>query len=133
VPIPATGPQILYIDDDESMVFLVERLMERRGHRVTGFINQLEALAALRADTDKFDLVVTDYNMPGMSGLDVAREIHKTHPKLVVAIASGFIDETLRAGAEAAGVHELIFKATDVAEFCEAFVRLANKAGRKFA
>ena len=45
---------------------------------------------------------------------------------LPIAIASGFIDETLRAEAEGAGVQELIFKANAVEEFCDAFVRLTQ-------
>ncbi|MEQ1776867.1 MAG: response regulator, partial [Burkholderiales bacterium] len=59
------------------------------------------------------------YNMPGMSGLDVAREVRAIRPDLPVVVTSGFIDETLRAQAAAAGVRELIFKATSVEAFCE--------------
>ncbi len=122
----ATGGQhILYIDDDEALVFLVKRLLERRGCRIRGYTNQQEALNALRADPAAFDLVVTDYNMPGMSGLDVAREVRTIRADLPVAIASGFIDETLRAQANAAGVRELIFKASAVEDLCDAFVRMA--------
>jgi DNA-binding NarL/FixJ family response regulator len=64
--------------------------------------------------------------MSGMSGLDVAREVRVIRDGLPVAIASGFIDEALREQAAAAGVRELIFKATEVEEFCEAVQRLAE-------
>ena len=131
-PVPGAdgGPRILYLDDDESLVFLVGRLLARRGFQVSGYTDQREALDALRADAGAFDLVVTDYNMPGMSGLDVAREVRAIRPDLPVAIASGFIDETLRADAEGAGVRELIFKASAVEDLCEAFVRLARPVAR---
>ena len=119
------GKHILYIDDDESMLFLVQRLLERRGFRVSGYADQFSALNALRADPVGFDLVVTDYNMPGMSGLDVAREVRAIRADLPVAIASGFIDEALRAQAAGAGVRELIFKAAAAEDVCEAFARLA--------
>lgn len=132
VPANAETPRILYIDDDESLVFLVARLLERREYRITGFTDQREALAALRANPGGFGLVVSDYNMPGMSGLDVAREVRAIRPDLPVAIASGFIDETLVAEARGAGVRELIFKANMVEELCDAFIRLANSvADRK--
>ena len=127
------GQHILYLDDDESLVFLVKRLLERRGYRVSGYINQSEALAALRADPAAFDLLLTDYNMPGMSGLDVAREVSAIRADLPVAIASGFIDETLRAEAGSAGVRELIFKADAAEEFCAVVQRLAQKIGNSQA
>ncbi|MEP7157093.1 MAG: response regulator, partial [Betaproteobacteria bacterium] len=126
-PLAAGGRHILYIDDDDSLVFLVKRLVERRGCRISGYTNQQEALDALRAAPGSFDLAVTDYNMPGMSGLDVARQIRMIRPDLPVAIASGFIDETLRSQAEGAGVRELIFKASAVEDLSDAFVRLAQR------
>ena len=63
--------------------------------------------------------------MPGMSGLDVAREVRTIRADLPVVIASGFIDETLRKSAVGAGVREVIFKANAVEDLCDAFVRLA--------
>ncbi len=118
------SPRILYLDDDESMVSLVNRLLERRGYRVSAFTDQMEALAALASDPASFNLVVTDFNMPGMSGLDVARAVRAIRSDLPVAIVSGFIDEQLRAEAEQAGVRELIFKANLAEEFCDAVARL---------
>jgi two-component system, cell cycle sensor histidine kinase and response regulator CckA len=122
----SSGRHILYLDDDASLVSLVTRLLGRQGYRVSGFIDQQEALAAIRKNPNAFDLVVTDYNMPGMSGLDVAREIRALRADLPVAVASGFVDEALQVQAGGAGVRELIFKASAAEEFCAAFVRLAQ-------
>ena len=121
--------RILYIDDDESLVFLVERLLSRNGYHVNGYTSTATALAALRENPANFDLVVSDYNMPGASGLDVACEVRAIRPDLPVAVASGFIDAKLVASAEAAGVRELIFKASTSEEYCGAIERLLqNKA-----
>ena len=125
-PGPGEGQRILYLDDDEALVFLMTRLLGRRGYRVSGYVNQREALAALGADPAGFDLVLTDYNMPGMSGLDVAREVRAIRADLPVAIASGFIDAALSARAAEAGVRDLIFKAATVEEFCATVQRLAQ-------
>ncbi len=121
------------VDDDESLVYLVERLLKRRGYRVSAHTRQEEALQALRADPAAFDLVLTDYNMPGMSGLDVARELRAIRPELPVVVTSGFIDEALRTQAEGAGVRELIFKADSVDVFCNAVQRLAQTVQQKTA
>ncbi len=117
---------ILYLDDEASLVLLVQRQLARRGYRVSGYTRQSEALAALRAAPTAFDLVVSDYNMPGMSGLDVAREVRAIRADLPVMVASGYVDEALRAQAAGAGVRELIFKANGVDELCEALARLAQ-------
>ena len=73
-----------------------------------------------------FDLVVTDYNMPGMSGLDLARTLREICPDLPVILISGRINDELQRQAPAAGVRELIFKADAVENVCEAVARYAN-------
>jgi PAS domain S-box-containing protein len=111
------GCRLLYIDDDESLLFLVRRLLERHGYEVTGFVDARKAIEHLRAEPYAFDVVVTDYNMPYLSGLDVARAIRNIRADLPVAIVSGFVDEQLLGLAQEAGVRQVLVKATDVAEF----------------
>lgn len=117
-------PHILYLDDDETLVFLVSRLLERRGYRVAAFLLQEEALAAVRDNPHAYTLLLTDFNMPGMSGLDVAREALALAPGLNVAVASGYITEELQAEAQAIGVREVIFKTDAVEDFCDVVDRL---------
>ena len=121
---PATGPHIVYVDDDEALVSLVKRLLERRGYRVSAHQDQRAALQTVSANPADIDLFLTDYNMPGLSGLELAREVLAIRADLPIGIASGFIDETLSAEAEGAGIKGLIFKATSVDEFCSAIEAL---------
>ena len=125
-PLAATGQgrHVLYIDDDESLVLLVSRLLQRRGYRVSGHVDPAAALAELETDPARFDLVVTDYNMPRISGLDVARDVRDIRPDLPVVIASGFITDELQSQATAAGVRQVIFKANAAEEFCNVVQRL---------
>ena len=120
------GKHVLFVDDDESIVFLMTRLLERQGYRVSGFTDVRVALAAARANPAQFDLAVTDFNMPGMSGLDVARALREIRPSLPVAVASGYITDELRAQAPEAGVRELVYKPNTVDELCEVVSRLAR-------
>jgi PAS domain S-box-containing protein len=120
------GAHILYVDDDEMIAFLMERLLQREGYRVTVFTHAAQALAAVREHTERFDLVITDYNMPGMSGLDFARAVRAVRPDSPVAITSGYISEELRVQAPAAGVSELIYKPNTVEELFAAVDRLAR-------
>ena len=134
-PAAAAGPDqasqgplhILYLDDDDGLVFLVKRLLQRRGIQVSGYTRQDEALDALRAAPDAFHLFVTDYNMPGKSGLDVVKEARQVRPGLPVAIASGFPSDPLLEGARALGVTDIVFKPAAVEELGGVLAELANK------
>ncbi|AOF87188.1 sensory box protein [Hydrogenophaga sp. RAC07] len=120
------GAHILYVDDDEMIAFLMKRLLQREGYRLTVFTHAGQALAAVRDHAEPFDLVITDYNMPGMSGLDFARAVKALRPDSPVAITSGYISEELRVQAPAAGVSELIYKPNTVEELFAAVDRLAR-------
>ena len=124
---PSNAPRhILYLDDDDTLVFLVRRLLERRGYKVTALTDQQEAIDAVRAQPEGFHLLMTDYNMPGMSGIDVAREVLLINPQLPVAVASGYISDELQSEAQAAGVREVVFKTDAVEAFCEVVARLVT-------
>jgi CheY-like chemotaxis protein len=125
------GKHVLYLDDDEAIVFLMTRLLERQGYRVSGHTDAGEALAAVRAGPNEYDLVVTYYNMPGTSGLEVARALREIRADLPVALASGYITEELREKAPAAGVRELIYKPDTVEDFCQTVARLVNTLGNR--
>ena len=123
------GKHVLYLDDEEAIIFLMKRLLERQGYRFSGYTEPRKALEAVRADPGEFDIAVTDYYMPGMSGLEVAQALKEIRPDLPVVMASGYITEELRAKAPAAGIRELIYKPNSVEDLCEAVARFANAQG----
>ena len=107
---PGRGEHVLYVDDDEVMLTMVEHLLLRLGYRATCFTDPRAALAAVQAGADPFDIVVTDFNMPQMSGLELAQALHDAATGLPVVISSGYIPEQLRKHAQAAGVVALMRK-----------------------
>ncbi len=114
-PVSAPPPQdagrhIVYVDDYEAMVFLVGRLLRKQGYRVSTFTSGESVLAWLHQCPDPIDLLVTDQNMPGMSGVDLCREALRERPGLRVAIVSGHVNDQLLAEASAVGVHEVMAK-----------------------
>jgi CheY-like chemotaxis protein len=110
-PLPIGGGQhVLYIDDDEVLVLMVDRLLQRSGFRVTTASDPRAGLAQLRARPQAFDAVVTDFNMPELSGLEVAREVAALRPELPVVVSSGYLSEEVRRQAQAAGVRGLLKK-----------------------
>ena len=83
--------QILYLDDEEPLVFLVTRLLRRMGYEPLGFIDPAQALAAFKSAPARFVLVMTDLSMPGANGLDFAAEILAVAPEARVAVLTGHI------------------------------------------
>ena len=128
---PGKKHRVMYVDDDQALVFLVQRLLRRRGYEVSGFTDPHEATAALRATPDAFDLLVTDYNMPGFCGVDLVREARRIRPDLPVALASGYVTAEIEQAALAEGARALIHKPNDVEELCTTVQRLiaASAAG----
>ncbi len=104
------GQRILYLDDEASLVNLTSRLLGRAGYEVEGFTRPADALAAFAADPARFDMVVSDMNMPAATGLSVAAEILRLRPDVPVALISGLVTDELAAGAEALGVRAVIYK-----------------------
>jgi len=107
---PGRGQRVLYVDDDEVIALVVERLLARAGYRVTALRDGRAAIAALQADPGCCDLVVTDFNMPGVTGLEVARAAAALRPGLPVIVSSGYITDALRVQAAAVGVRSLVHK-----------------------
>ena len=109
---------VMYVDDDAAMVHLVQRLLRRRGYQITTFEDPRAAVQALHAAPHAFDLVVTDYNMPGYCGLDLLKAAQSIRPDLPVALASGYVTSEISEQALAAGALALIHKPNDVSELC---------------
>ncbi|WP_438802254.1 PAS domain-containing hybrid sensor histidine kinase/response regulator [Comamonas aquatica] len=120
-------PHVMYVDDDHALVSLVQRLLRRRGYQVSGFLDPREATAALEQNPHAYDLLVTDYNMPGYCGVDLVRDSKRIRPDLPVALASGYVTAEIEAQALDAGALALIHKPNDVDELCETVDRLLHQ------
>jgi CheY-like chemotaxis protein len=101
---------ILYVDDDEDIVFLAARTLKRLGYRVSGYGDATLALEEFRARPREFDAVVTDLSMPRMSGLDFAQQVLETRPDIPVVISSGCVRPEDEERAQRIGIHRLILK-----------------------
>ncbi|MDO8888771.1 MAG: PAS domain-containing protein [Hydrogenophaga sp.] len=127
-PAPA-GKHVVYIDDYEALVFLVGRLLRKHGHEATTFESGEAALEWMRAHPEvPVDLVVSDHNMPGLSGVETAIEIRRLRPGLKIAIISGHVNDQLLTDAAAAGVSEVMGKQDSMDALGEAIRDLLVRA-----
>jgi two-component system response regulator HydG len=99
---------VLFVDDDQSMCDLVDTALTKRGFHVTSRTSADEAMLSLGADD--YDVVVTDLNMTGMSGLDLCRRIVENRPDVPVVVVTAFGSMETAVAAIRAGAYDFITK-----------------------
>jgi len=109
-PSVGRGERILLVDDEGPLVQLGEAVLRRLGYVVHGLTVPAEALAAVRARPDAFDLVITDFAMPGIRGTDLARQLKLIRPDLNVILSTGHATGLTAEQALASGVFEVLPK-----------------------
>jgi signal transduction histidine kinase/DNA-binding response OmpR family regulator len=88
-----TGARILVVDDESGLVSIVRQLLERSGAAVTAALGGKAALEALSAPEAKFDVVVTDLDMPDVDGWAVAANVKANKPSTHVVMLTGWAGE----------------------------------------
>ncbi len=79
---------ILFVDDHEVLARLSCEILEMQGYRAVYAYSAADALQKL--EQEKFDILVTDFRMEGMNGVELARKIHATQPEIPVIIVTGY-------------------------------------------
>lgn len=105
-----TGERILIVDDEELLAQMGAKLLSHLGYRAQAMTRPADALNLVRADPQAFDLVITDLAMPGMSGTDLAHEIHRLRPDLPIVLTTGFTATLTEERLREAGVREVLPK-----------------------
>jgi len=109
--IPPSGKgHILIVDDEEDIVYLTNQLLLLLGYEVTGKTSSKEALETFQREPGKFTLIITDYTMPHMTGIDLAREVIKIKPDIPIVLCTGFNDSITLDRVSAFGIREILFK-----------------------
>ena len=104
--------RVLVVDDDAEMIALVERGLGRRGFAVVTAASGDQAFAAL-ADHD-VEVVITDLNMAGMSGLALTERVVANRPGLPVIVLTAFGSMAAAVGAIRAGAYDFIAKPVEL-------------------
>ncbi|MBV8501539.1 MAG: response regulator [Paucibacter sp.] len=126
----AHSEYVVYLDDDETAMLLMVRILEKAGYRCSGFLDAAKVLALLQDKSLRVDVLITDYNMPVLSGLEVAREVACIRPGLPIAICSGLVTDELLEEAQRLGVLAVIEKEDTFHEIVPQLARLLTTAKR---
>ncbi|MSR52266.1 MAG: response regulator [Gemmataceae bacterium] len=92
-PEPLTSCRILFVDDETSIARLGQLMLKSLGHSATTFGDPAAGLAAIRANPNEYDLVITDLTMPGMTGLELAQGIRTLGSSIPIILCSGYADQ----------------------------------------
>ena len=124
----AAAQRVLYVDDEEALVSLAKRALSRYGHKISGYTDPQQALAAFCARPQDYDVVVTDNAMPHLSGFDLARAVRVARPAMPLLMITGHIGAGDEERARAAGIGELMLKPVSFDALAGALERLRDGA-----
>jgi len=88
--VPLGREHILFVDDEELLAELYSEMLELLGYEVTARTSSLDALNTFQNEPERFDIVITDLTMPGMTGTDLAKRIMQIRPGLPIILCTGY-------------------------------------------
>jgi CheY-like chemotaxis protein len=114
------------VDDNRLMRVAVERQIRRLGHEVVLYASGPELIHAIEQGGLQFDVVLTDFNLPEMSGLEIIQHLRSRWPSLQVILYSGYVSDDVRQRAMELGALTVLRKEDTAAQLPEIFGHLAR-------
>ena len=108
--LPSGSERILFVDDEQGVVDMAEKMLKRLGYEVATSRNPMEALNSFKAQPEKYDLVFTDQSMPYMTGENLAKEILSIRPDVPIILCTGFSELVSEEKAKAHGIKAYLMK-----------------------
>jgi len=124
--LPTGKGRILLVDDEKSVVAMLEEMIEQLGYEVVARRSSADALGAFQAQPQRFDLVITDQTMPHMTGADLAKEILRIRPDIPIILCTGFSAMIDEARARKIGIKALLMKPVALHQLAEEIHKLLN-------
>jgi PAS domain S-box-containing protein len=129
---PRGNEKILFVDDEEDLVFAGKKMLERLGYQVVVGRDGEQALDLFREQPASFDLVITDQTMPKMTGTELTREIMQIRPDIPVILCTGLGPTAEKAlqrdeAGDVSGIREVALKPLDREELAGMIRRVLNR------
>ena len=123
LPIRGGGRRLLVVDDDPAIGTFLGTLLERHDFQVDVHQDSDAVLDQFEADPERWDLVITDQSMPGLSGVELADELLALRPDLPIVICSGFSEFVDASNARELGFCAFLQKPVSVRDLLQVLAR----------
>ena len=112
--LPLGNETILFVDDEQDIVRVRKRMLESLGYKVYAAYGGEQALALFKEHSKEIDIIITDYTMPGMTGLQLAARVQSIRGKIPIILCSGYKDVVTVEKARSAGIGKIMRKPLNI-------------------
>lgn len=123
------GQQILLVDDEPLVLDVARNYLSQLGYTCKSFEDAVEALIHFQSHSRKYDLLLTDFSMPRLSGIALAKAVHDINPALPIIITTGYSGRIDPSEAQKAGVLTILSKPYQMEELARALHSALGKSG----
>jgi CheY-like chemotaxis protein len=131
--LPGGDEHILFIDDELTIVEVVDELLSALGYRVTAMHESQHALEMFERSPDAFDLVITDRTMPKMTGLELAGRMRAVRPEIPIILCSGYRFDPAEEIIKNSGICAALLKPLDFKNVAETIRSVLDQQDREAA
>jgi signal transduction histidine kinase/ActR/RegA family two-component response regulator len=129
---PVKGDEhILFVDDEPEIIFMGKKMLENLGYKVSIKSSSESALEEFKTYPKKYSLLVTDQNMPNITGTELASKMKDIEPGLKVIIITGYADNLSEEALSQTGISEVILKPMILDDFSKVIRRVLDKGNIK--
>lgn len=126
----ATGERILLVDDEPALLKVNERVLSLAGYQVTACQLPSQAWDVFQTTSQSFDLVLTDYAMPGLTGIELSQRMLSLRPNTPIVICTGYGAGLTREQALHLGFREILLKPIEMEDLCRAVRSVLHSSSR---
>jgi CheY-like chemotaxis protein/two-component sensor histidine kinase len=124
--IPVGNERILLVEDDVPLLAAEKELLEELGYKVTAIKSGVEALEIIKTVPDRFDIIITDFTMPKMTGVQLTKKIRANGVKYPVILCTGYGEVISAQEAKELGIGDIIKKPIDLDKIAQSIRRLID-------
>ncbi len=126
--VPRGNERVLFVDDEMGITTMASQMLTSLGYKVVTCTRPFDAVTIFREDPSRFDLIITDLIMPGLTGFELIIEIHAIRPNIPALICTGFSKNIDERNLVQAGVHEVLMKPLVLRQLAESIRRALDAA-----